>query len=366
MMMSQVQWSLLAEKATQKNPEENAEGRDLSDRSHEPGHHGGRPFVNVGSPHMERSRRNLEGETDHSEDHSSDHHRLERSRILDEGGEPADRLGPRGPVEKGNSIKEDGGGEGSQKKVLEGGFDRPVNRSLESHQDIKAQGHQLDPQEQGDQVARRDHDHHSDGGKEKKAVVLPDMNLLFFKVGKRKEDGDDRSDIDRDFEEVGEGIDDVESLVKGETFSIKSDRGDHREKQGGDREEPEPGALFPRDEGLHQQKKASENSQVYLWHGSHNVYRRKIHQQNSFINLVSKIRSGMASTCRRLVQQSHRGGLNLADQMGHALVEDRQNRVGNQTDHDHKNNKGKESPPLIRLQVGHGVTLRCVDAPDNP
>ena len=161
------------------------EGRRLHADRHEGGDRRRRPLVDVGRPELERNDRRLEAECDDEQREAAE------DRDPRCGTEPgADAVvarGPRRAVEGGDTVEQEAGRECPQDEVLERRLARRTVASMDARQHVGRERHDLDAEEQQDQVARGGHDHHARGREENQRVELAGAHPDHLEIALRHE-----------------------------------------------------------------------------------------------------------------------------------------------------------------------------------
>ena len=113
-------------------------------------------------------------------------------------------------IDQRHAVKQKGGGKGAEEEVFEGGLGRPAVAAQEPAEDVDGDGHDLQADEDGDEMVRRDHDHHPQDPEEQQGIVLPFDDPFAFHVPKGKERHQQRNDQRQPFEEGAEVVDGIE------------------------------------------------------------------------------------------------------------------------------------------------------------
>jgi hypothetical protein len=135
---------------------------------------------------VERDQRDLEAEPDQDEPDSGDHEGrgLARSQA---GGHLDEVHGAGGAIEEGDPVDEEAGGKGAQDEVFESTLDRAWEAAPESRQDIEAHGHELEPDEQCDQVGALGEQQHAGRRHQNQVVILGQVDVLTPAVSHREQ-----------------------------------------------------------------------------------------------------------------------------------------------------------------------------------
>ena len=131
-------------------------GGDFRRRGEEGRYRRRRAFVNVGRPHVERHRADLEGEAGEHE-HQAEQ-QAERRRAARESGGDAGEAGRAGEaVEQRNAVEQDAAGERAEDEIFEAGFGRALVGAAVGSEHVAGEAVQLEPDIERDQAGRRDH-----------------------------------------------------------------------------------------------------------------------------------------------------------------------------------------------------------------
>ena len=182
--------------AEQEDAQQHRPARGLHRDRHESGHAGGRAFVGVGRPLMERHGRNLEQQTGRGRQQSEDHDRIVRAgrQVLLQLLRDHLQVGAAGEsVEQRQAVGEDSGGERAEQQILQRGFVRALIAAQEADQHVGRDGHQLQADEDQHDVVAGGHAHHADDGEQQQGVELAVVFLLDFQIMHRHQDGDRRA-----------------------------------------------------------------------------------------------------------------------------------------------------------------------------
>ncbi len=158
-------------------------------RGEEGGDRGRRAFVDVGRPHVERHRADLEGHAGERE-HQPEQQADRRRRVAREGGGDAVETGRAGEaVEQGNTVQQDARGEPAKDEIFEAGFGAALVRAAIGGQDVARQAGQLEADVERHQAGRGDHHRRADRGEQDQHRIFGGMLEIAFEpvVG-----GDDR------------------------------------------------------------------------------------------------------------------------------------------------------------------------------
>ena len=101
---------------------------------------------------MERRRGNFEQQTDRSGGHRQEDYRVPGIARADGGADVGEARRSRQAVHDGESINQKSARKGAQQQVFHGGLVGALVAAQETHHDVKANGHQLQTDEQSHQI----------------------------------------------------------------------------------------------------------------------------------------------------------------------------------------------------------------------
>ena len=157
--------------------EERAEGRRLRAGGDERRHRGRRPLVDVGRPLVEGHGRGLEPEPDQEERQAREDHRVAgRARRRQRRAEAREVGRARRAVEERDPVQEEAAGEGAEQEVLQRGLVALGPGPEGAGEDVEGQRHELEREEDDEEVRPGRHQHHADGGEEDQRVVLAGLH----------------------------------------------------------------------------------------------------------------------------------------------------------------------------------------------
>ena len=90
-------------------------------------------------------------------------------------------------VDQRDAVQQKGGGKGPQQKVLERGLRRPGIADQEAAKDIDCDGHDLQADEDGDEMVGGNHDHHAQDAEQQQGVIFAFDHLFPFNVPERQQ-----------------------------------------------------------------------------------------------------------------------------------------------------------------------------------
>ena len=165
------------------DPDQRRKACRLDRRGHEGHHRGRRTLIDVGSPGVERSRRDLETEPD--EQHRHARHQqpvLDKTVLLEEVSDHDQVRGADGAVGQGDAVQQERRGERAEDEVLETGLlalgAAHVHRCHHVHRDAQ----RLEGEEQHDEVVRARHDGTTSAREQHQDVHLGAGHALTFEV----------------------------------------------------------------------------------------------------------------------------------------------------------------------------------------
>ena len=211
----------------QKDPEKCGKRGGLHAGRHEPCDERRRAFVRVRSPHVKRHGRDFEREPDEQQDHRQEDHDAGVDRRPGDAhakfvelGRARDGVGERDAVEKECTRKR------TEHEVLERRFGARLARALDAGQHVDAERHDLERDEDDEQVAGRPHQHHPGHREHHQRVVLAGRQVVALRGAGRQEDGQQANRADRHVEEDRVVIDD-DHAETGDVPLPQEDRRDH-------------------------------------------------------------------------------------------------------------------------------------------
>ena len=178
---------------------------------------------------MEGHRRDLEGDAD-EEEHEPDSeadvvgHRPRLGDLGDHG--EVDRAGE--AVDERAAVEQHAGRKRSQHEILEAGLAGADVVALDGGDDVERQALQLDAEEERDEVAGRDHQHHAESGEQQEHRVLEAQQLGAGEIAERHDENERRAGEHQELHEAGEGIGDERAFKQARAL-----RGSGREQDRG-------------------------------------------------------------------------------------------------------------------------------------
>ncbi len=185
--------------------EQDGEGGGLGRGGHEADDGSGCALVDVGGPDVEGRCGDLEAEAD---DDQREREKARRAWRWWRGRGRWRRCGGAGGSEgEGDAVEEEGGGEGAEQEVLDGGLGAGGLALAEAGEDVGRDGGDLEADEDHEELDRAGHEHHAGGAEEEEGEVLAGVVGVAFEVVERAEQGDKDDGCDEEVEEDGEGVD---------------------------------------------------------------------------------------------------------------------------------------------------------------
>ena len=192
----------------QEDPQERREPGDLGGRRHERGDRAGCALVDVGRPHVERHRRDLEPEADDQQRDAGEQRAVLVERVPgEEARDPGEGGGAGRAVHQRHAVEEDRRREGAEHEVLDAGFLRREAAAVECHQHVERDRQRLERHEHDDQVVGRGHDDHRRGRQRQHREVFGDLEARGPDVADGEQQGQEQRGDDEDAEEHRERVD---------------------------------------------------------------------------------------------------------------------------------------------------------------
>ena len=187
----------------EEQPAEHREARRFHADGHKRGDRGRRAFVSVGRPHVKRNGRHLK---EHARGHQ-DHRHQQQVALVDYGfgvvgvlddldghylgqrfsdGRQIGRTGQ--TVHHRNTVQQHSGRKRAKKKVLHRRFVRLLIAAEITDKNVNRNGHQLEGDEQGQQVHARCHEHHSNHREENERIVFAALFSFDVEILHRQQD----------------------------------------------------------------------------------------------------------------------------------------------------------------------------------
>src|SRR5271157_26604 len=205
----QVDQSAQMKWAANQDAQQHGPSGSLDGDGHESGRSGGRAFVGVGGPLVKRHRGDLEekaGKGGEQRDHQN-RFVLAPLQKIEQAIADVPEVGAAGQaVEKGEAVGEDAGGERPEQEVFQRRLVGAAVAAEESDEHVGGDGHQLQANENQDNVETGGHAHHADYGKQHQGVILAVVFIFDFEIAHRHQDGDGGSGQEQVEEINGEAV----------------------------------------------------------------------------------------------------------------------------------------------------------------
>ncbi len=209
------------------------------------GHRGGRPLVGVGGPEVEGHGRHLEGEAPQHQQDAHDHQRLLGEVETGGGGGDGREAHLAGDaVDQRHAEQQDGGRQHPDDEELEGRLVGAGVALAPARQQEAGGRHQLEADEDGDQVAGRRHHHRPQHRAQQQEVELALVVAVGLDVGHRQQQRDEAGEDEETLEHQREVVHDVgvveqEAVVSGQHRQAQEgEAGRHQAGEAGDGREP--------------------------------------------------------------------------------------------------------------------------------
>ena len=178
---------------------------------------------------MERDHAELEGQARHNEHQTKNQHgrirRIGDQRVRDL--RNAQRT--RGTVDHGHAIEQQTRRQGAEDEILHGRFGRSHAVAVHGHQCVNRQRQQFNTQVNGQQVVRRDHDHHAESSKQHQHIKLATTQIRTLQhIRPRVEHRDHDSQIKHQLEEIAHQVINVQAIKSVNHFTRTGEQGQNR------------------------------------------------------------------------------------------------------------------------------------------
>ena len=199
---------------------EHGDAGDLGRGGEEGGDRRRRALIDVGRPHMERHRRDLEAEAGEQENEPEHQAQMSGTRAalgrrLGDAGK-AHRAGE--AVDQRRAVKQHARGQGAQDEIFEPRLGRAHGIAIDGGDHVEREAHQLEPEIERDQVGRRDEHHHAGGRQQDQDRIFEPLPLLGREIIGGHQDRRRRSGQRQKLEEAGEAVDD-EAAAEGDELA---------------------------------------------------------------------------------------------------------------------------------------------------
>ena len=142
----------------------------------ESGHRGRRAFIDVGRPHVERHRRDLETETDEHEHQAED--QAEIGALPACLGDPGKADGAGEAVDQRRAVQQHAGRQRAQHEILQAGLGRAHVFAVRGGHHVERQAHHLEPEIERDQVVGGNQQHHAERRQQEQHAVFEPLLVL--------------------------------------------------------------------------------------------------------------------------------------------------------------------------------------------
>ena len=227
---------------------------------------------------MERHNGDLEKQSDRRRDNRQQQNRVARLACGDGLGNLPQAGRAAQAIEQRKAVCQKAAREGAQQQVLHRRFVRPQLAPQEADHNVEAERHQLEADEERDQVVARGHDRHAGLREQNQSVVLAAVGTLLLHVARRDDDGQHRRADKDSVEEDRKAVND-QGVVQSKAPAIDRDVTEvlpHRDRDKGladQRGQRVPTALSQQKAG--QKDSAAEQAQQYSRLQSEEICRRK-------------------------------------------------------------------------------------------
>ena len=230
-----------------------------------------RALISVRRPHVEGNGGNLEQQPDRGGGHHEEHHRIPGLARGDGDSDDGQLGGARNSVHQRKAIGQEAAGKGAEDQILHGRLVRSPLPAQEPDHDVETQRHQLQSDEQRDQIRAGRQEKHAALRKQNQPVVLAMMLPFDVQVLVRHDRNDERREQEDPIEEQREAVHDERALETGhidgaagsEEHLLPPQR-EARQEFAGDHEDQQQILALLRignDPGVEQQNGASEERQ---------------------------------------------------------------------------------------------------------
>ena len=184
---------------------EHRDAGDLGRGGEERGDRRRRALVDVGRPHVERHRRNLEAEAGEQE------HQSERQADAALGGglgDAGERDRAAEAVNQRGAVEQHAGRQRAENEVFQPGLGRTHVVAADRRDHVERQAHQFEAEIERDQVGRRNQHQHAGGRQQDQHRILEPLLLLAAEIVERHQDRDRRAGQRQELQEAREVVDD--------------------------------------------------------------------------------------------------------------------------------------------------------------
>ena len=146
----------------------------------------------------------LEPKTDHQEAHANAHERMIGEAALTHCGHDAKQIRrASGAVQQRDAIQQEAGRKGAKEKILHRRFARLQDLMSHAGQDVLRQGHDLQAEENDQEIATGRHQHGAQQSEEEQSVVLSQFQSFLSGVADRQQHGKQSHHQKDDLQEQG-------------------------------------------------------------------------------------------------------------------------------------------------------------------
>ena len=196
-----------------------------------------RALVDVGRPHVEGHRRDLEGDADEQEHEAEDQADvLRRPRRLGHRGDRGKARRAGEAVDEGGAVEQHARRQRAQQEVLEARLAGAQIVPADRRHHVERQALQLEAEVQRDEIVGRDHHHHAGRRQQHQHRVFEPLRLDLAHVVERQEQRAGGGDQRQRLHEAGEAIDDEAAVEQRLPPGRHADHQPRRQPQHGDGE----------------------------------------------------------------------------------------------------------------------------------
>ena len=142
-------------------------------------HRGGCAVIDVGHPHVERHRAELECQTGNDEDHAEHQRNAQVGAVLQGNGHVAQRQRAGDAVDHRHAVEQHARGQRAQHEVFHRRLGRDAGVALQGDHGIQRQRQQFEAEIQREEMAGRDHHHHAQHRKQRQHEELAFVQSAF-------------------------------------------------------------------------------------------------------------------------------------------------------------------------------------------
>ena len=202
-------WPAMLGEGVHRRADEDCDGRNLGRGGEQSGDRCRRAFVNVGRPHMEWHRRDLEAEAGEQKYQAEDKTDAGTTGSLPGGLRDAGKIDRAGEtVDQRTAVKQHSRRQRAQHEVFQPGFGSPHGVALDGGEHVKAQAHQFETEIERDQIAGGYQQHHAEGREHHQDRIFEPSFARGRHVVERHQDSDGGSGQCQHLRETCEQIDD--------------------------------------------------------------------------------------------------------------------------------------------------------------